>query len=98
LYSRIRYGLEDGQGKSDELDVLDVDVDVDEPLKEVSNAIDDLVAVVSSFIETASLIFLCIAVPAFLSLLQMPCIQLEEKFTPKPSEKLNVVGWYSASN
>jgi hypothetical protein len=29
LYSRIRYGLEDGQGKSDELDVLDVDVDVD---------------------------------------------------------------------
>ncbi|NOR78804.1 MAG: hypothetical protein GQ523_10425 [Methanophagales archaeon] len=43
-----------------------------EPLNEVSNAIDDLVAVVTSFIETASLIFSCIAVPAFLSLAQMP--------------------------
>jgi len=66
-------------------------------LNEVSNAIDDLVAVVSSFIVAALLILLCIAVPAFWSLAQMPCIHLEEKFTPKPSEKLNVVGWYSAS-
>ncbi len=68
-----------------------------DPLKEVSNSIDDLVAVVSSSTEAALLILLCIAVPAFLSLLQMSCTHLEEKFTPKSSEKLNVVGLYSAS-
>jgi hypothetical protein len=63
-----------------------------DPLKEVLNSIDDLITVVSSSIEEASLIFFCIAVlsPRFLA--QMPCIHKEGKFIAKSSEKLKEVG------